>query len=47
VKEALVKQGNFGLKLGETLIKLGYLTERELLAALNMQLGYEIVNERN
>jgi type IV pilus assembly protein PilB len=46
VKEALVKQGNFGLKLGETLIKLGYLTERELLTGLNLQLGIDIVNER-
>jgi len=46
VKEAVVKQGNFGLKLGETLIKLGYLTERELLTALNLQLGYKIVNEQ-
>jgi type IV pilus assembly protein PilB len=46
VKEALVKQGNFGLKLGETLIKLGYVTERELLTALNLQLGYDIVNEK-
>ncbi|MDY0152808.1 MAG: ATPase, T2SS/T4P/T4SS family [Candidatus Cloacimonas sp.] len=46
VKESLVKQGNFGLKLGETLIKLGYLTERELLTGLNLQLGYDIVNDR-
>lgn len=45
VKEALVKQGNFGLKIGETLIKLGYLTERELLTSLNLQLGYTIVEE--
>lgn len=45
VKEALVKQGNFGLKLGETLIKLGHLTERELLTGLNLQLGYDVVNE--
>ncbi len=46
IKEALVKQGNFGLKLGETLIKLGYVTERELLIALNLQLGYDIVDEQ-
>ncbi len=46
VKEAIVKQGNFGLKLGETLIKLGYLTERELLAGLHLQLGYSIVNDK-
>ncbi len=45
VKEALIKQTNFGLKIGETLIKLGYLTERQLLTALNMQLGYDIVKE--
>ena len=31
IKEALIKQSNFGLKIGETLIKLGYLTEKELL----------------
>jgi type IV pilus assembly protein PilB len=46
VKEALIKQSNFGLKLGETMIKLGYLTEEQLLKALNMQLGYDIVDEK-
>ncbi|MDD3535253.1 MAG: ATPase, T2SS/T4P/T4SS family [Candidatus Cloacimonetes bacterium] len=45
LKESLIKQTNFGLKLGETLIKLGYLTERELLNALHEQLGYDIVKE--
>lgn len=45
LKEALIKQSNFGLKLGETLIKLGHLSERELLTALNQQLGYDIVKE--
>ncbi len=45
IKEALIKQGNFGLKIGETLIKLGYISETQLLDALNSQLGYEIVNE--
>lgn len=45
LKEALIKQTNFGLKLGDTLIKLGHLSERHLLKALNMQLGYSIVNE--
>ena len=46
VKEALIKQSNFGLKLGETMIKLGYLTEEQLLKALNMELGYDIVDEK-
>ena len=46
VKDALLKQGNFGLKLGETLIKLGYLTETELLEALHKQLGYDVVQDK-
>ena len=46
VKEAMIKQTNFGLKLGETLIKLGYLREKDLLSALQMQLGYDIVEDR-
>ena len=46
VKEAMIKQTNFGLKLGETLIKLGYLREKDLLNALQMQLGYDIVEDR-
>ena len=46
VKEAVIKMGNFDLKIGETLIKLGYLKERDLLQALHLQLGYDIVNER-
>jgi type IV pilus assembly protein PilB len=45
VKEALIKQSNFGLKLGETLIKLGYISERQLLNGLHLQLGYDIVKE--
>ncbi|KQC07524.1 MAG: pilus assembly protein PilB [Candidatus Cloacimonas sp. SDB] len=45
LKEALVKQNNFDLKLGETLRKLGYLTENDLLKALHMQLEYEIIDE--
>ncbi len=45
VREALVKQNNFGLKIGETLIKLGYLSEDELLIALHLQLEYDIVEE--
>lgn len=43
LREALIKQSNFGLKLGETLIKLGHLLEKELLRALHSQLGYEII----
>ncbi len=45
VKEALVKQGNFGLKIGETLVKLGYIKEQELLQALHLQLEYDIISE--
>ena len=44
VKEAMIKQSNFGLKIGETLIKLGYLNEKQLLTALHLQLGHEIVD---
>lgn len=46
VKEAMIKQSNFGLKLGETLIKLGYLREKDLLSALHQQLGYDIVDDK-
>jgi type IV pilus assembly protein PilB len=46
LKEAIVKQNNFGLKVGETLRKLGYITEKELLNALYLQLEYEIVEEK-
>lgn len=46
VKEAMIKQTNFGLKIGETLLKLGYLTEKELLNALHLQLGYNIVKDK-
>ena len=45
IKEALIKQSNFGLKIGETLIKLGYATENQLLKALHLQLGYDIVKD--
>jgi len=45
VKEALIKQGNFNLKLGETLLRLGYLQEQELLQALHEQLDIEIITE--
>ncbi len=46
LREALIKQSNFGLKLGETLIKLGHLLEKELLQALQSQLGYDIVKDQ-
>ncbi len=45
VKEALIKQNNFNLKLGETLIKLGHLGERDLLVALHKQLEIPIIDE--
>jgi len=45
LKEALVKQNNFGLKLGETLRKLGHLSEKNLLKALHLQLEYDIIDE--
>ncbi|MCL1826882.1 MAG: Flp pilus assembly complex ATPase component TadA [Candidatus Cloacimonetes bacterium] len=47
VNEALLKQNNFGLKLGETLIKLGYVTEMNLLECLHEQLDIEVVYERD
>jgi len=45
VKEALTKQSNFGLKIGETMVKLGHITEAQLLSVLHMQLDYEIAQE--
>ncbi|HPM02850.1 MAG TPA: ATPase, T2SS/T4P/T4SS family [Candidatus Cloacimonadota bacterium] len=45
VKEALIKQNNFGLKIGETLIKLGYIKEKHLLECLHDQLDIDIVTE--
>ncbi|MDO9578847.1 MAG: pilus assembly protein PilB, partial [Candidatus Cloacimonadales bacterium] len=45
IKEGILKQNNFGLKLGETLCKLGYITEKTLLSALHLQLEYLIVQE--
>lgn len=45
VKEAVLKQNNFNLKIGETLRKLGYITEKELLQALHLQLEYDIIDE--
>jgi type IV pilus assembly protein PilB len=47
LNEALLKQNNFGLKIGETLIKLGHLSEKNLLNALQLQLGYEIVKQKD
>ncbi|MCF7793791.1 MAG: Flp pilus assembly complex ATPase component TadA [Candidatus Cloacimonetes bacterium] len=45
VKEAVLKQNNFNLKIGETLRKLGYISEKDLLQALHLQLEYEIIDE--
>lgn len=45
LKEALIKQTNFGLKIGETLIKIGHLSEKNLLSALHLQLGYTVVKQ--
>ncbi|MDP8231673.1 MAG: ATPase, T2SS/T4P/T4SS family [Candidatus Zophobacter franzmannii] len=45
LKEALIKQNNFGLKIGETLIKLGYLKENPLMLALSQQLQYAVVDQ--
>ncbi len=45
VKEALDKQKHFRIKLGETLLKLGYIQERDLLTALHQQLDCQIVLE--
>ena len=44
IKEAIIKQNNFGLKLGETLIKLGYLTEKDLLNTLHEQLECQLID---
>ncbi len=44
IKEALIKQNNFALKLGETLLKLGYIKENQLLECLSMQLDIPVVN---
>ncbi|HPR17235.1 MAG TPA: ATPase, T2SS/T4P/T4SS family [Candidatus Cloacimonadota bacterium] len=46
VKEAILKQNNFGLKVGETLRKLGYISEKELMEALHQQLEYDVVDEQ-
>jgi type IV pilus assembly protein PilB len=44
LRDALAKQSNFRLKIGETLIKLGYLSEKDLLKVLSEQLGYELAD---
>jgi type IV pilus assembly protein PilB len=44
LRDGLAKQSNFRLKIGETLIKLGYLDEKDLLIVLSEQLGYEIAD---
>jgi len=45
VQEGLEKQKNFGTKLGETLLKLGYVEEKDLLKALHQQLEYPVILE--
>ena len=45
VKEALAKQDDFRLKLGETLIKLNYLAEADLLNALHLQLEIDVITQ--
>ena len=45
LEEGLKKQNNFGTKIGETLIKLGYLKEDELLSALQLQLECDVIRE--
>lgn len=45
VKEAILKQNNFNLKVGEALRKLGYVSERDLMKALHLQLEYDIIDE--
>ena len=45
IDEAAQKQKSFGLKIGGTLLKLGIISEKDLLDALHLQLEYEIVKE--
>lgn len=45
VNEAVQKQKNFGLKIGEALLKLKFISEKELLNALHLQLEYEVIKE--
>ncbi|MCK5051920.1 MAG: Flp pilus assembly complex ATPase component TadA [Candidatus Cloacimonetes bacterium] len=45
ISEAAQKQKSFGLKIGGALLKLGIISEKDLLDALHLQLEYEIVKE--
>ncbi len=45
ISEAAQKQKSFGLKIGGTLLKLGIISEKDLLDALHLQLEYEIIKE--
>lgn len=45
IREALSKQANFGLKIGETLVKLGYIQEEHMLLAVHQQLEIPIVKD--
>lgn len=47
LKEALNKQDNFGLKIGETLKKLKYITDDDIMQTLKKQYGYDIVKEED
>ena len=44
--EALKKQRELGLKLGETLIELKFTDENEIVEALHQQMGYPIAKIR-
>ncbi|RLC55475.1 MAG: pilus assembly protein PilB [Candidatus Cloacimonadota bacterium] len=45
ISEAAQKQKSFGLKIGGALLKLGIISEKDLLNALHLQLEYEIIKE--
>ena len=44
--EALKKQRELGLKLGETLIELKFTDENEIVEALHQQMGYPVAKIR-
>jgi len=44
LSNALKEQGNFGLKLGATLIQLGYISQEQMLTFLSRQLNIQIVD---
>jgi len=44
LSNALQEQGNLGLKLGATLIQLGYISEEQILTFLSRQLNIKIVD---